>query len=247
MGETVLKKFLILSFLGCFSTSVLATTFQRMPLEKLVEESNSAAEVELKSKRSYVNKMGMIFTEFSFQVGESYNIESSDLDGELLKINMTGGTVNGLTSFIDGAPDFVVGEKSFLLLKRIDSKMYLSNFTMGKYKIEEKDGETYYSSVVFPLDPEIGKVKKEKMIDMIKMKYKLSRAPEVDSFAPGSAKEGAKVTFKRPYEWEKRAPAQEDMERKSSHDGEVAMWGFFALMMVSGCTIWWKLRQGSKA
>lgn len=241
------KKFLILLVLGCFSARVFATTFQAMPLEKLVEESSSAAEVELKSKRSYMNKMGMIFTEFTFQVGESYNVESSDLEGEFLKINMAGGTVNGLTSFIDGAPDFAVGEKSFLLLKRIESKMYLSNFTMGKYKIEEKDGQVYYVSVVFPMDAEIGKVKKEKMIDMIKLKYKLSRAPETDSVVPSIDKKEVKAVFKSSHKWEKRAPAQEDMDKKASQDGEVAMWGFFGLMMISGCTIWWKLRQGTRA
>lgn len=238
---------LMLIVLSCFSKGLLATTFQVMPLEKLIEESNSAAEVELKSKRSYMNKMGMIFTEFTFLVGDSYNIVGSDLDGELLKLNMTGGTVNGVTSFIDGAPDFAVGEKSFLLLKRIESKMYLSNFTMGKYKIEEHDGQIYYVSTVFPQDAEIGRVKKEKMIDMIKLKYKISRAPETDSLTKPYQEKENKNVFRKKHEWEKRSPAQEDLDKKTSHDGLVAMWGFFALMLTSGFVIWWKLRQGVRS
>ncbi len=242
------NKILAILVLGCFSTGLLATTFQVMPLDKLVEESNTAAEVELKSKRSYMNKMGMIFTEFTFAVGDSYGLNNNDLDGEFLKINMTGGTFNGVTSYIDGAPDFVVGERSFLLLKRIESKMYLSNFTMGKYKIEEQDGQVYYVSTVFPRDAEIGRVKKEKMIEMVKLKYKLSRAPEVDSFVPPKAeKKELRNVFSKKHEWEKRSPAQEDLDKQASHDGLVAMWGFFGLIMVSGFTIWWKLRQGTRA
>ena len=111
---------------------------------------------------------GMIMTDYFFELGEWYNIQDTDREGSLLKVTMIGGVVDGVTSYIDGAPEFAVGEKSFLLLKKMDSKIYLSNFTMGKYKIEEKDGEKYYISSVFPMDPDIGRVKRERMITVVK-------------------------------------------------------------------------------
>ena len=232
------------AFFIAFQSS--ATTFQRMPLEKLIEESSSAAEVELKSKKSFSNKMGMIFTEFTFAISESHNLDNSDLDGESLKLTMTGGTVDGVTSYIDGAPEFAVGERSFLLLKKIESKIYLSNFTMGKYKIEESEGKTYYVSSVFPLDAEIGRVSKEKMIEVIKLKYKTTRAPENDGkvleFSP-------KRIFQRTnaLESEKRNPAQVNFEEQSSEGGVSAMWAFLILFLVSGLAIWWKLKKGTRA
>ncbi len=239
----MLKKGLFILILLVSSLSALATTFQIMPLEKLVDESNSAAEVELKSKKSFMNKMGLIFTEYTFAMNESYNVDNSDLDGEFLKITMTGGTVNGVTSFIDGAPEFAVGEKSFLLLKKIESKIYLSNFTMGKYKIENRDGQIYYISSVFPYDADIGQVKKERMIDMIKTKFKTTRAPEVDSVSPveESKKQGV---FAKNVTFEKRAPAQVD--EQGHNDGIVAMWSFFGLMVISALTMWWKLKKGTR-
>lgn len=129
-----------------------ATTFQVIPLEQLIEESSSAAEVELKSKKTYKNSFGMIMTDFSFKVTEGFNLSDSDMDGDIVTITMSGGTLNGITSYIDSAPEFNIGEKSFLLLKKIESKFYLSNFSMGKYRIEDVDGQTYYISTVFPHD-----------------------------------------------------------------------------------------------
>lgn len=241
----MLKKSLLTLFLLLGSLNALATTFQVMPLEKMVEEASSAAEVELKSKKSFMNKMGLIFTEYTFAVGESYNVDSGDLDGEHLKITMTGGSVNGVTSFIDGAPDFSVGEKSFLLLKKIESKMYISNFTMGKYKIENRDGQVYYVSSVFPYDADIGQVKKERMIDMVKLKFKITRAPESEPRVEPIAPKTMKGVFEKEAKFEKRAPAQANDE--GAGDGLVAMWAFLGLMVISGLTMWWKLKKGSRA
>ncbi len=245
MGDkTVFNKILFALFFTLNLGALNATIFQPMPLEKLVDESTGAAEVELKSKKSFMNKMGLILTEYTFDVGESYNVDNSDLEGEFLKITMTGGTVNGVTSYIDGAPEFAVGEKSFLLLKKIESKIYLSNFTIGKYKIENRDGQVFYVSSVFPHDADLGQVKKERMVDLIKTKFKITRAPEVDSRERPLYESNNKKEVLKEKTFEKRAPAQ--ASEKDPHDGLVAMWSFFALMVISGFTMWWKLRKGSK-
>ena len=231
----------IFSTLIFVSFATYATTFQPMPLEKLVEESSAAAEVELKSKKSFMNKIGMIMTEFTFSVNESYNIEDADLDGEFLKITMTGGSVNGVTSFIDGAPEFAIGEKSFLLLKKIESKMYLSNFTMGKYKIQENNGKVIYVSTVFPTHAELGQVEKNKMIELVKNKFKIT---EVVIPAVKEEKQVTGVFQKQQINYKKRTPAQIEGVEKSSEEGAGAMWAFFAIFSVSGVTIWWKLKKG---
>jgi hypothetical protein len=168
------------------------------------------------------------------------------LDGDVLKITMTGGTVNGVTSFIDGAPDFSIGEKTFLLLKKNESKMYISNFTMGKYKVLEENGSVFYISSVFPNDNDIGKVKKERMISMVKLKLKITRAPESDSrFQPALPLKNNKNLFQRKVQSEIRSPAQESNEDVSlENDGLIAMWVFFGLFVSSGITIWWKLKKG---
>jgi hypothetical protein len=241
----VFNKTLFIIFLGMiYSFKTFATTFQTMPLEQLIEESSSGAEVELKSKKTFMNKAGMIMTDFSFKVTEGYNVGESDMNDEILTITMSGGSLNGITSYIDGAPEFSIGEKSFLLLKKIQSKLYLSNFTMGKYKIEESEGQIYYISSVFPNDPDLGKVTKERMVDLMKMKFKVTRAPEPDSFKPGGIKILDKKLSANGNVYEQRKPAQIDNDVEKNQDVCVAMWAFLALFSVSGLTIWWKLKKG---
>lgn len=238
------KTLFIIFLLILISFKTMATTFQTMPLEQLVEESSSGAEVELKSKKTFMNKVGMIMTDFSFKVTDGYSISESDMNGELITITMSGGSLNGVTSYIDGAPEFAVGEKSFLLLKKIESKLYLSNFTMGKYKIEESDGQTYYVSSVFPYDSDLGRVKKDRMVDLMRMKFKVTRAPEPDSYRPAGIKTLEKTLAPRGSVYEERKPAQVDSEDSKAQDVCVAMWAFLALFSITGATIWWKLRKG---
>lgn len=222
----------------------LATTFQAIPLEQLIEESSSGAEVELKSKKSYKNNFGMIMTDYSFKVTEGFNLSDSDMDGDVVTITMSGGTFNGVTAYIDSAPEFAIGEKSFLLLKKIESKFYLSNFTAGKYKIEEVDGQIYYVSTIFPYDADLGRVKKERMVDLMKLKFKVTRAPEPDSFRPKT------LSIEKPIpahmaRFEERKPAQINDDK--NQESCIAMWGFFALFSLSGLMIWWKLKKGVSA
>lgn len=233
---------LILTMMISFKS--LATTFQVIPLEQLIEESSSGAEVELKSKKTYKNSFGMIVTDFSFKVTEGFNLSDSEMDGGIVTITMAGGTLDGVTSYIDSAPEFTSGEKSFLLLKKIESKFYLSNFTMGKYKVEEVDGQIYYVSTVFPYDADLGRVKKDRMIDLMKLKFKITRAPEPNSFRPKPISI-EKLIPAHMARLEERRPAQvkDDKEQESC----VAMWGFFILFSASGLVIWWKLKKGVSA
>jgi hypothetical protein len=186
----------------------------------------------------------MIMTDYSFKVTEGFNLSDSDMDGDVVTITMSGGTFNGVTAYIDSAPEFSVGEKSFLLLKKIESKFYLSNFTAGKYKIEEVDGQIYYVSTIFPYDADLGRVKKERMVDLMKLKFKVTRAPEPDSFRPKT------LSIEKPLpahmaRFEERKPAQVNDDK--NQESCIAMWGFFALFSLSGLMIWWKLKKGVSA
>lgn len=226
--------------------SVFATTFQVMPLEQLVSESNAAAEVELKEKKSFMTPMGMIQTTYKFIIHESYNLSDSDLEGDLLAITMTGGTIGNLTSFIDGAPDFSVGEKTFLLLKKQDAKIYISNFTMGKYKILEQEGQKFYVSSVFPADNDIGKVKKERMIEMLKEKFKLSTSDKTSFRTPvPEAVSEMKIMNTGDDLKTKRDIAQIDNAEPESQKGFWALMVYMTIFVFSSIFLWWKLGKGA--
>lgn len=176
----MVKKLGLILVLAFIQNACYATMFFPLPFEKQVEEATSGAEVHLSSTRVFKNAVGLIMTEYSFDVLEAYNLLDADLENAKLKLTMPGGTFDGITSMIDGAPQFKQDEKSFLLLKKIDSKIYLSNFTLGKFKIQELEGKTFYVSEVFPYDINIGRIPKDKMIDLMKTKWKTSFTDQSD-------------------------------------------------------------------
>ncbi|MBP9681503.1 MAG: hypothetical protein KBD76_08870 [Bacteriovorax sp.] len=205
----MIKSLLMLSlFFLCLSA--WATIFSRMPIEKQVEEANSAVVTRLASARAYKNSSGMIMTEYRFEVLESFNLHESDIEGQELKLTMPGGTVEGVTSMIDGAPKFAIGEHSFLLLKKIESRIYLSNFTLGKYRIQNKGGEIYYTSEVFPTDPMLGTISKNKMMDLMRRTWKISSLIHLPY--QNKLREVASDVYrgdKKNNKFERREPAQE--------------------------------------
>ena len=247
MGET-LKMFKKIVFLFliiiiqnvCFATMILPLSF-----EKQVEEATSAVEVNLSDARVFQSASGMIMTEYSFDVLEAYNFSDDDLDNQKLKLSMPGGTLNGITSVIDGAPQFAKGERSFLLLKKIEAKIYLSNFTLGKYKIQEYEGKTYFLSEVFPMDPKIGRISKEKMIELLKSKWKITlqvpkflntRSVASEAFAG----EELRPFIKTIHDLE-REPAQE--EPLSNEGVPVFFWSAIFLFVFFFGYIYFRLRK----
>lgn len=207
----MIKKIAVIALLAIGPNLCMATMFSKISLEKQVEEATSGVEVKLEETRVFKNDTGLIMTEYSFNVLESYNFSPEDLKDQKLKISMPGGTFNGMSTMIDGAPQFVKGDRSFLLLKKINSNIYLSNFTLGKYSIQELDGKTYYVSDVFPMDQEIGKISKEKMIEMMRDKWKISRvipAPTITHPSPGGV---IRPVVKSIYDLD-RSPAQESVD-----------------------------------
>ncbi|MFA6237352.1 MAG: hypothetical protein WC635_08515 [Bacteriovorax sp.] len=206
----MLKKFVLMIALAVINSVCYATMFFPLPFDKQVEEATSGVEVRLASSRVFKNSVGAIMTEYSFDVLETYNFLDSDLENEKLKLTMPGGTFEGITSMIDGAPKFTADEKSFLLLKKIDSKIYLSNFTLGKFRIQESEGKIYYVSEVFPHDANIGRIEKDRMIELMKTKWKTTSADDNDKIMkPTEQNSRPKVIsalFKSTY---KREPSQE--------------------------------------
>lgn len=236
----MLKRVLLVITL-VFANLSFATMFFPLPFDKQVEEATSAAEVKLSSSHAFKNSAGAIMTEYVFDIVEGYNLSADDLDNNQLKLAMPGGTYEGVSSMVDGAPSFKNGEKSFLLLKKIDSKIYLSNFTLGQYKIQNFEGKDYYVSEVFPMDQRIGRISKEKMVELMKTKWKTSFAPmNVDH---QSAVVRIPPAPEKDFKFERREPAQESVAQE---EVPVFFWG--ALVLVAFCFvfIFFKLGQSEQ-
>jgi hypothetical protein len=169
-----------MSFLAIFLCTANATQFIPLSIEKQVDEADFAVEATLQAHTVYRNSASAIMTDYSFIINESFGLTEKELH-----LDLPGGTLDGVTSMVDGAPNFEEGKKVFLLLKKVESKIYLSNFTLGEYKIVEIDGKTFYQSTVFSNDPKNGIISKEKMKSLMQEKWHYSAsAPQINRTLP---------------------------------------------------------------
>ena len=217
--------------------------FNPLPIEKQVEEASSGAEVTLNQSKVFKNQSGQIMTEYRFDVLESFNLANENLDNSQLVITMLGGTFQGVTASIDGSPNFTKDKRFFLLLKKIETKIYLSNFTMGKYNIQNIDGKDYYVSEVFPFNPQLGRIGKDQMIDLMKSKWKLSLNEKpnlidrkLSQMVPAKVAMGNKRV-----EFKKRNPASDGHESIANEEIPVFFWGAIALVLFVFSFIYFKL------
>ena len=249
-GDRMLKKFITILSVLFVHNICFATIFSPLTFDKQVEEATSGVEVKLNNSHVFRNASGLIMTEYNFDVLESYNLSPDDLDNQKLKLTMPGGTLDGITSNIDGAPQFNSDDRSFLLLKKIESKIYLSNFTLGKYKIQEYEGKTDYVSEVFPMDPKVGRISKDNMIDLMKIKWKISSSSSLEqinsSMVPHVEKKLVLENSKNP-EFKKRSPADDDNESVAHEEVPLFFWSAIALVVFFFSFIFFKLgKSGSE-
>lgn len=203
----------------CFSlSSAKAITYVPISFDKLMDETQAIAEVVLVTKRSYKTPLGLISTEYTFEVRDSSGLENYLNSTGLLSFSMIGGSLDGYTTHIDGAPDFKEGEESLILLKIVNGNLYLSNLGVGKYTILRKEGEIFYQSTVFPEDKELGVVSKEKMFGGLKLDQK-HLAPTEDLKDKTSM-----VNHREELKNKLRAPAQAEDKSPTLVTGFILAW-----------------------
>ena len=176
-----MKYFLfILFFLIIYIVPLNATQFVPLSIEAQVKDADLAVEATLEKQKFYKNLNGSITGEYTFVVHEGFGFSGNEI-----KLDLPGGTLDGVTTLIEGAPVFKEKINYFLLLKKIESKMYLSNYTMGEYQVVTIDNKEFYRSLAFSHDPQIGMIAKEKM--KILLASKLAEVTKkIDSIAPAT-------------------------------------------------------------
>ena len=104
------KNHRILSFTACLIGGILAghqlataSTFLKLGVAELTERSDSVVVARVVGSQSSWNQRGsMIFTTVTLDVTQTIRGQASDR----IEVRVPGGTVNGFTMEIDGAPQF---------------------------------------------------------------------------------------------------------------------------------------------
>lgn len=214
----------VLFILSLLSVVASATQFIPLSIDKQVEEADFAVEATLQSRKIYKNSNGLIMSDYTFRVNESFGFNESEFH-----LDMPGGTFEGVTTMVDGAPNFPLHQVIFLLLKKVESKIYLSNFTLGQYKIIEIDGKKFYRSEVFSHDPQIGIISKEKM--KLLMSEKWNYTSNTPAKKPSLEKIVKQQSAEKILKQQERLPAQAVPQEGSSLDWKLIIAGFCFLIL----------------
>ncbi len=167
MSMLILIKTCILVFF--FSLSIHATTFIPLPFEKQLESSDFLIEASLIDSESFKTVVGHVSTKYRFKIHKLFSEKELALNE--IELVLPGGSIGGITTRVDGSPTFKQEHSVFLLIKTIEGRHYLSNFTLGKYEKVEIDGESYFVNEVFPSLKNIGKISETDFFELIKKRW----------------------------------------------------------------------------
>ncbi|MGD1046101.1 MAG: hypothetical protein ABR936_12400 [Bacteroidota bacterium] len=130
---------IVISFLLC--QSAYATTMKRLGITELTKGSSHVVQCKIKTiKSSWNEERTLITTEIELDVSE---VVKGTISEKTILLKMPGGTIDGRTTVVVGAPSFDVGEEVVLFLKRMDKRdvaardQYgLVGLSQGKFSVQ---------------------------------------------------------------------------------------------------------------
>ena len=147
MNRNIVNKILIiLLMVFLYPEKSSSTTFRELSLKELCERSGDIIVGKVVSLNSYKSpNFSRTYTDIDIEIVE---IIKGKLKGNI-RLTMFGGTVDGITTMMVGAPSFIPGEQSVFFLsnkpdkKTQNLKYWVTGYFQGKFNIkrDEKTNE----------------------------------------------------------------------------------------------------------
>ena len=145
--------------------SVYATTFQPVPLGKLLVPANAIVMADFLESQSVLLEDGTVATEAHFRLEKEWGIDAEDYGISEIKVYYPGGIINGKAMTIEGSPRFVEGEKNILLLsQREDGRLWIQGLSMGTFKVVRIGPQSMLINPIFPANPELSQIPLENFL-----------------------------------------------------------------------------------
>ena len=130
-----------------------------MAFEKQLRQSDGVIEAQFLGSSSIRTADEEVLTQATFIVKRAVGFSQGEVaNKQRLVVVYPGGQWQGINYSIAGSPKFQAGEEVFLLLNKGRHGYSLSNFALGKYKVEWVNGQKQLISEVFPNHPDLGRI-----------------------------------------------------------------------------------------
>jgi hypothetical protein len=146
---------------------------------------------------------GSVATQMIFKVRQEWGMKSELFGIEEVIVHYPGGTLQEISTQVQGVPQFVKGEKIALFIKNVENRFWGLNLGFGSFKIINYGKETMLVNTLFPNDDKVGQIKLEDFeskvkkikgssLKVVRQEYQTTPSEERQ---PASVLEGKKPTI----------------------------------------------------
>ncbi len=223
-GSMIFKKiFLVLNF-NFVVFRGFSTTYLPIPIERQIAESDAVIEGKFSGEIYKRLPVGDVVTQASFTGVKSSGLSSNEIvNPSDFKIYYPGGKWNGVVYHVYGSPKFEVGKEYVILLRKGEYGYFTSNLSLGKYDVKNnKDGERFIVSSVFPNHPELGKLNYLKLNRLLKKNFGTELTYDVPEQNISTEKD---IAFENEEEGPVvRSPAADEKHEEFENNKSVILW-----------------------
>ena len=158
--------------LGLFSIPIFATSFIATPIDNQIAHSDGVVVGIFEGESYKKNQHNEVVTEAYFKIIKQVGIANNRLlNPYSFRVLIPGGRWQGSVYNISGTPKFKKGEKVVLLLKHHSFGFSLTNLSMSKFKIVNKDRKIYLVSDIFSNHQNVGIIEWKKFETVVKRHF----------------------------------------------------------------------------
>ena len=154
-----MPKVLLLTVMLISTSQVLAMTQVPLSIQEQLQDADVAIRGHYQGHQVRQLPNGDIITEHSFYLVGHAGFKNKDLiNHNDFKVHTLGGVWRNENHLVPGMASFEDDEEVVLLLKKGQFAYNLSNNTLSKYSVSEKNGTTILRSALNPTNPQFGEM-----------------------------------------------------------------------------------------
>ena len=144
-------RILLLSVLAPSFCALWATTFQAVPLEDLVDESEAFVHGVYTGYEYTTSESGRVVTRHTIEALAVAGL-GGEAGGDYTFFTRGGIREGGIAVEVQGAPRFRIREEVVVLLGDAGGSFFVSNLAAGKFEVYERGGRKFLKNAAFPDD-----------------------------------------------------------------------------------------------
>lgn len=206
-------KYLILLFLSLAAPFANSTTFSPVSIKNQLKTSSMIVEGQVISITSELLD-GEIVTKVSILPDRWMNLKLTD---SLAELYYPGGKMETKALKVEGAPEFVIGEKVVVFANKFKNKNWISNLGLGKFSIKIVGETQVMVNQIFPGRPQVGQMRLDKFHELSKWVKKQNFEFRYKDKYEINAEKEAKLRLKARVKGRSIASIKEEREQVVNH------------------------------